>query len=71
MPDPNLGDGPLDASKARLADVLHDVGAKSLNYLYDFGDGWEHTARIERVTDAARLFNAGGWAELSPHCNTD
>jgi len=51
MPDPGFGDGPLDASKARLADVLEDVGVKSLRYLYDFGDGWEHTIRIERVTD--------------------
>src|SRR5689334_6481652 len=50
-PDPNFGDGPLDASKARLIDVLEDVGARSLKYLYDFGDGWEHSVRIERVTD--------------------
>jgi hypothetical protein len=51
MPDPDFGDGPLDASKARLADVLEDVGTKPLKYLYDFGDGWEHTVRIERITD--------------------
>jgi hypothetical protein len=51
MPDPDFGGGPLDASKARLAAVLEDTGAKSLRYLYDFGDGWEHTVRIERVTD--------------------
>jgi Plasmid pRiA4b ORF-3-like protein len=51
-PDPYFGDGPLDASKARLIDVLEDVGARSLKYLYDFGDGWEHSVRIERITDA-------------------
>ena len=51
MPDPGFGDGPLDASKARLIDVLKDVGVRSLKYLYDFGDGWEHS-RVERVTDA-------------------
>jgi hypothetical protein len=50
--DPDWGDGPLDARKARLADVLEDVGAKTLRYLYDFGDGWEHTIKIERVFDA-------------------
>jgi Plasmid pRiA4b ORF-3-like protein len=47
-PDPCFGDGPLDASKARLVDVLEDVGTRSLKYLYDFGDGWEHSVRIER-----------------------
>jgi hypothetical protein len=52
VPDPNFGDGPLDASKARLNDVLEDVGARSLKYLYDFGDGWEHSIRIERITNA-------------------
>jgi len=46
-------DGPLDASKARLIDVLEDVGTKTLRYLYDFGDGWEHTIKIERITDAS------------------
>ena len=50
---PGLGDNPLDARKARLIDVLEDVGAKTLRYLYDFGDGWEHTIKIERAFDAA------------------
>jgi Plasmid pRiA4b ORF-3-like protein len=65
-PAPDFGDGPLDASKARLIDVLEDVGAKSLKYLYDFGDGWEHSVRIERITDAVpgivypRLIDAAG-----------
>ncbi len=49
--DPDFGDGPLNASKARLIDVLEDVGTRSLKYLYDFGDGWEHSVRIERITD--------------------
>jgi Plasmid pRiA4b ORF-3-like protein len=52
VPDPDFGGGPLDAGKARLADVLEDVGGKSLTYLYDFGDGWEHTVRVERLADA-------------------
>ena len=25
---------------------------RSLKYLHDVGDGWEHTVRIERITDA-------------------
>jgi hypothetical protein len=52
MPDPGWGGGPLDARKARLVDVLEDTGAKTLKYLYDFGDGWEHTVKIERIADA-------------------
>ena len=49
IPDPDWGDGPLDARKARLIDVLEDVGTKTLKYLYDFGDGWEHTVKVERI----------------------
>ena len=51
LPDPDFGDGPLDAKKARLVDVLEDVGTKTLKYLYDFGDGWEHTVKVERIAD--------------------
>jgi hypothetical protein len=47
----DFGDGPLDAGKTRLIDVLEDVGAKTLHYFYDFGDGWEHTIKIERLLD--------------------
>jgi hypothetical protein len=51
-PDPDgLHDGPLDAKKARLIDLIEDTGAKSFKYLYDFGDGWEHTVAIERFSD--------------------
>ncbi len=65
-PDPDGGDGPLDARKARLVDVLEDVGTKTLRYPYDFGDGWEHTIKIERIADAVpgvaypRLVEAAG-----------
>ncbi len=52
MVDPDWGDGPLDAAKARPLDLIEDTGAKTFKYLYDFGDGWEHTVKIERVIDA-------------------
>src|SRR3978361_2091080 len=52
LPDPDWGDGPLDARKTRLIDVLEDVGVKTLKYLYDFGDGWEHTVKTQRITAA-------------------
>lgn len=50
--DASWGDGPLDARKARLVDVLEDIGVKTFKYLYDFGDGWEHTIKIERIAEA-------------------
>jgi Plasmid pRiA4b ORF-3-like protein len=52
VPDPDWGDGPLDAREARLVDVLEEIGAKTLKYLYDFGDGWEHTIKVERIAEA-------------------
>jgi hypothetical protein len=51
IPDPDWGGGPLDARKVRLIDVLEDAGTKTLKYLYDFGDSWEHTIKIERLID--------------------
>ena len=66
LPDPDWPDGPLDARKAKLLDILEDAGVKTLRYLYDFGDGWEHTIKIERLVDAEpgalypRLIEASG-----------
>ena len=51
-PDQDWAGDFLDARKARLGDVLEDVGTKTLKYLYDFGDGWEHTIKIERLIDS-------------------
>src|ERR1700726_5108917 len=36
-PDADWAGDFIDARKARL----EDIGTKSLQYLYDFGDGWE------------------------------
>ena len=49
IPDPGWDDGPHDAGKATLRGVLEDTGVKKLTYLYDFGDGWEHTIKVERI----------------------
>jgi hypothetical protein len=51
VPDPDWGDGPLDARKAHLNKVLEDVGTKTVKYIYDFGDCWDHTITIKRLTD--------------------
>lgn len=44
-----FGDGPHDASKATLLGVLEDVGGKTIRYIYDFGDDWQHTIKLERT----------------------
>jgi len=49
MPDPDWDNGPLDARKTRLVDVLEDTAVRTFKYIYDFGDGWEHTIKIERI----------------------
>ena len=68
IPDPDwgIGDGPIDARKTTLLAVIEDTGAKSFKYLYDFGDGWEHAIKIEKIQPAAsgtiypRLMGATG-----------
>ena len=66
IPSPDWPDGPLDARKAKLIDVLEDAGTKTLRYLYDYGDGWEHTIKVERMIPAdtniayPRLIEASG-----------
>lgn len=52
VPDPDWPDGPLDARKTTLWQAIEDSGAETLAYLYDFGDGWEHTVEIQRFDDA-------------------
>ena len=56
----------IDARKARLNHVLEDLGTKTLKYIYDFGDDWEHTIKLERraaaepATVYPRLIEAKG-----------
>jgi hypothetical protein len=44
-----LYNGPLPAAKTTLADVVEDTGARTIHYLDDVGDGWDHAVRIERI----------------------
>lgn len=48
----DFADAPLPAAKTTLLDVMEDVGAKTLHYIYDYGDNWEHTIKVERLVDA-------------------
>ena len=68
MPDPDFGDRPLDARKTRLANVLEDTGATTLRYLYDFGDGWKHTVKVERVVEAVPGITYPRLTEASGRC---
>ena len=47
--DYEVADGPHDASKATLLSVIEDVGVKTMRYIYDFGDDWQHTIKVERI----------------------
>lgn len=54
MPDPVFDeDDLLPASEATLADLVADTGAKSFKYIYDFGDDWRHSVKIELLTTSA------------------
>ena len=48
-PDPDFEGGPLPAAKTTLFDIIEDTGARTIHYLYDFGDGWDHVVSIERI----------------------
>ncbi len=45
------GNEVFDAANVRLA-ALVQRGVESFDYVYDFGDNWQHTVKIEAVDDA-------------------
>jgi len=54
IPDPEYGIGvPLDARKTTLAQAVEGMRGKTFRYLYDFGDAWEHSVKIQRTAPAA------------------
>jgi hypothetical protein len=65
---PYPGSDFMDARKARLDDILEDIGTKTLKYLYDFGDGWEHTIKIERLVDPKPGMLYPSLIEAKGHC---
>ncbi len=56
----------LSAKGSSLSDLVDSTGAKTFKYLYDFGDGWEHKVKIEKVCEPTsgvacpRLIDAAG-----------
>ncbi|PHZ86746.1 plasmid pRiA4b ORF-3 family protein [Paremcibacter congregatus] len=49
VPDPDFGSDILPADKTTLLDVIEDTGIRSLNYIYDFGDGWDHQIKLGKI----------------------
>jgi hypothetical protein len=48
-PDPNWGDLEIeDETSVRLDEAAREEGMQFL-YTYDFGDGWEHIIRVEKI----------------------
>lgn len=47
-PDPGFFTTMGDARKTRLYDVVAQTGAKTIRYVYDFGDNWEHVLKLEK-----------------------
>jgi hypothetical protein len=52
VPNADFGGGPMPAAKTTLDDVIKDTGARTIHYLYDFGDGWDHVIKIERIGES-------------------
>lgn len=54
IPDPDWPDTPTRSAKtATLADVLpHLKRNKTFHYVYDFGDNWQHTVKVEALANA-------------------
>jgi pRiA4b ORF-3-like protein len=50
-PDGDFGPQPIDARKAQLCDIVRETGAKTIHYLYDFGDSWDHVIKLEKWFD--------------------
>ncbi|WP_342723524.1 plasmid pRiA4b ORF-3 family protein [Bradyrhizobium sp. B097] len=49
--DGDFGPQPIDARKARLSDIVRETGAKTIHYLYDFGEGWDRAIKLEKWFD--------------------
>jgi hypothetical protein len=49
IPDPDWEHRCIDARHTSLGRAIKDSQALSFKYLYDFGDGWTHTVKVEKI----------------------
>lgn len=67
-PDDAFGDPPIDARKTRLYDIVRETGAKTIHYLYDFGDGWDHEIKLEKWFENTPMDGLPFLLEASGRC---
>jgi hypothetical protein len=66
VPDPGWDSSPRPANKTTLASLLAQTRNKTFKYVYDFGDDWQHTVKLEAFaapepqTTYPRLVSAKG-----------
>ncbi len=48
--------------------MIEDTGAKTLLYLYDFGDGWERSIKVEHIGPANPALSYPRLIEVVGHC---
>lgn len=57
QPDFITGEVPQSPDDVRITDYLHEKGDKC-NYVYDFGDGWEHEIKLRKRVELKEKFVA-------------
>ncbi|KQZ76366.1 hypothetical protein ASE06_07965 [Sphingopyxis sp. Root214] len=71
VPDPDYISNTSDARKATLGAALEDCGARSLHYVYDFGDYWDHIVSVERIETGESGFPYPSLLAATGQCPTE
>jgi hypothetical protein len=66
--DALFGGGPLDARKASLRTIIQETGAKTIHYIYDFGDYWDHTIKLDKFMSVDPLISGPSLVEARGAC---
>ena len=53
--DMGFDDEPLNADEVKLSDIFYTEKQK-FNYIYDFGDNWEHTIVLEKILTEPTIY---------------